>query len=627
MLPVQSQSERSEDSARTASSTTSSTVGTPEAPLIQSQLATLAEGEAGAWRPLLEYLRVLLNARALALFPSADSAHAGEGACVVTTRGVLATSMAELAASLGPVPTAFSQPAPQLGPNGHTFVVPVSRTGRPVYLLLVLLVLPSPNDLRVHQLILQTVSGFILYGEQRKSTERLQHVLERSSAFLEIFKRAGMEPNFAKACRIAVDELRDYIGCARVVLGTKGRAGIRVRSVSGIGKLDAKSTSNLPYEAAMKEAVSAGKRVDFSVGLRTGVESVAIEILQQRTNASHLAVVPLASSAGGWRGAVVFEWEEKSPPSDEARLLLDAALPFLPALFDLLDRARAHPALSSVRNFWRKSSRNRRIAMFIGVAALTGLLACPFAYRIKADCRLVPTVKRVVAAPFTGELREPLVRPGDKVIQGQKLAEMDNRDLSLREAELVASRDRALKQRDRAMSNNGEGPDYAAAQVAQLEARSIDKDLQLVRRKIALLTIQSPLAGVVVLGDLRRAKGIPVQQGQVLFEVAPLDEMIVEIDVPDREISHLRPGLPASFRLEAFAGESWKTRLDRVHPQAEQRDNRNVFVCEAAISNANRSLDLRPGMRGRATIVGDRHSLAWILTHRLWDLIVTTLFW
>ena len=177
------------------------------------------------------------------------------------------------------------------------------------------------------------------------------------------------------------------------------------------------------------------------------------------------------------------------------------------------------------------------------------------------------------------------------------------------------------------MSNTGDGPDSAAAQVAQLEGRSIDQDLQLVRRKIALLGIESPLAGVVVLGDLRRAKGIPVQQGQVLFEVAPLEEMILELDLPDREVSQVRPGMPVSFRLDAFAGHTWKTRLERVHPQAEQRDNRNVFIAEAAISNADRAFDLRPGMRGRATVEGDRHPLAWILTHRLWDLIVTTLFW
>jgi hypothetical protein len=130
-----------------------------------------------------------------------------------------------------------------------------------------------------------------------------------------------------------------------------------------------------------------------------------------------------------------------------------------------------------------------------------------------------------------------------------------------------------------------------------------------------------------VSGDLRRAEGLPVQQGQVLFEVAPLDRMIVEIDVPDREISRVRPRQEVRFRLEAFGGQRWTTTLDKVHPQSEQRDGHNVFVCEAAIDNDAHGLDLRPGMRGRAVIESDLRPLIWILGHRLWDFVDETLFW
>ena len=599
----------------------STDVGAPDPLKIQAQLAALAE--AGEWRPFLDYLRILLNAKALALFPT-DSL-SGLGSCVVATRGVLASSLAELAVSLGPCTAAFTQPAPELGPNGFTFGIPISREDRPLYLFLVQLVLPSPNDLRVHLVILQTVAGFILYREQFRRIDQLHQALERTSSFLNIFRQAGIESDSSKAERVVVDALRDYVGCSRVVFGIKKASGIRIRTVSGVSKMDGKSTRNLPYEAAMKETLTAGKRVDFAAGSRAGTHSVALEILQQRSGASHLTAVPLSASSGDFHGVMVFEWE--FPPSDESRVLLEAAVPFLSALFDLMERSRVNPWVSSARNFWSQSSANRRRVLGFIVLAGVALLAFPFHYQIRADCRLVPTVKRVVASPFTGELRESLVRPGDRVIRGQKLAEMDNRDLKLHEAELIASRDRSFKQRDRAMSNTGEGPDYAAAQVAQLEGQSIDQDLQLVRRKIALLAIESPLDGVVVFGDLRRAKGVPVQQGQVLFEVAPLDEMIVEIDLPDRDVSYVRPGLPVSFRLDAFAGETWRAHLERVHPQAEQRDNRNVFICEAAVSNGKGGLDLRPGMRGRATISGDRHPLIWILTHRLWEFIVTTLFW
>jgi hypothetical protein len=79
-------------------------------------------------------------------------------------------------------------------------------------------------------------------------------------------------------------------------------------------------------------------------------------------------------------------------------------------------------------------------------------------------------------------------------------------------------------------------------------------------------------------------------------------------------------------RLEAFNGGRWQSELSRVHPESEHREGRNIFIAEADIA-ADRVAELRPGMRGRAIIVGDRQPLIWIIGHRFWDWLVTTLFW
>ena len=326
------------------------------------------------------------------------------------------------------------------------------------------------------------------------------------------------------------------------------------------------------------------------------------------------------------RGAVLIEWS--TPPDPSAAPVAEAASPFVPVLFELLERARPHPALRAAQRLWQRAPANRRRAVILGAGALALLLAWPFHYRIGADCRIAPTVKRVVAAPFESQLRKSFVRPGDTVREGEPLGELDNRELKLKEAELTAARERALKQRDRAMSgrDKSEGADFAAAQVASFEAQSVGQELELVRRKLAMLEVKAPLAGVIVSGDLRRAEGQPVPRGQVLWEVAPLDAMIVEIDVPDREGSRVRAGQPVHVRLEAFGGGRWESTVSRVHPQSEQREGRNVFIGEADIAPGLNN-DLRPGMRGRAAIESDRRPLAWILGHRFWDWLVTTLFW
>ena len=595
---------------------------TPDAHTLQAQLAALVEnGEGdipvGELRPLLEFLRVLLNARALALLPVAE--RPGLASCVVTTRGVLASSLAPVAASLDSS-KANVVPAPALGTDGWTLGVPVLRENTPLYWLIAQLVIPNARDVQAFLVLLQTSAGYLLYREQRSAMRELGWMLERTSSLLDIFRRAGGELDFDKACRMAVDDLRDYLGCARVFLGVKKRGAIHVRAISGVGRVDAKSPSHHPFEAAMSEALEAGKRIDVSTGETRSRETVAHGLLLDHTGAAHLTTLPLPRNGG----ALLLEW--KDAPSPAAARLVDAAVPFAPVLLDLVERARPNAAVFAARRAWAKAGANRRAALAVIAVAAAALLAWPFHYSIKANCRLAPTVKRVVAAPFQGQLRKSFVQPGDRVTEGQPLAEMDNRDLKLKEAELIAARERALKQRDKAMSNDGAGADIGAAQVAQFEAQSVGQELELVQRKIALLAVKAPIAGVVISGDLRRSEGQPVQQGQVLFEVAPLDEMIVELDVPDREISRIRPALPLRVRLESFAGEAWTTSVSKIHPQSEQREGRNVFVCEAAIENKT-AHDLRPGMRGRATIESDRRPLAWIVGHRFWDFVIESLFW
>ena len=591
--------------------------GGPDAHSLQAQLAALVERGDGEVRPLLEFLRALLNARALALLPVAE--RPGVASCVVTTRGVLASSLSQVAASLD-----FSKanvlPAPALGTDGWTLGVPVRRENTPLYWLIAQIVIPNPRDVQAFLVLLQTCAGYLLYREQRRAMQELGWLLERTSGLLDIFRRAGGELDFDKSCRMAVDDLRDYLGCARIFLGTKRHGALHIRAISGVGRVDAKSPGHHPFEAAMSEALAAGKRVDFTATDAKNRDTIAHELLLQQTGAAKLTTLPMPREGG----ALLLEWKEAPTPLESR--LVDAATPFAPVLFDLVARARPNAAVFAARRAWSRAGTNRRMAIIAVAVAAIALLAWPFHYSIKADCRLAPTVKRVVAAPFQGQLRKSFVQPGDHVNEGHLLAEMDNRDLRLKEAELTASRERAVKQRDKAMSNDGTGADPAAAQVANFEVQSIGQELELVQRRIALLAVKSPIAGVVVAGDLRRSEGQPVQQGQVLFEIAPLDEMIVEIDVPDREVSRVRAAQPVSVRLESFAGESWTTAVAKIHPQSEQRDGRNVFVSEAAIANKT-AHELRPGMRGRAIIEADRRPLAWIIGHRFWDFVVESLFW
>ncbi len=579
---------------------------------IHARLAAFAEEGESATRALLELVRSMVDARAVALLPVGGQA---QDACVISMRGVAAGGVIAAAAKLRGT-AMIVQAAGELGVDATLIGVPLVREQVERAWLVTVLGVVNPREIPGIAALLQALAGFFLYREERRASAELEQVVERMSALLELLRRVGAEEDFEKACRVAVDEVRTYFGCRQVVLGLARGKSVHVRAISGVVRVDPKSPVHQPVEAAMREAMREGQRLEFRRGGAKSDVTLAHEMLALESGAARVMTVPLPAR----RGALFLEWESEA--AGPGGRLIEATAPFLAPLFDLLVRARPNPLAFAVRRWWRDSSERRRRTVVVGAAVLALLLAWPFHYRIGADCRLVPTVKRVVAAPFEGQLRKSHVQPGDRVTEGQALAEMDNRDLRLREAELLAARERAFKQRDRALSNTGEGSDFAAAQVADFEARSVGEELALVQHKIEMLAVKSPLAGVVLMGDLRRDEGRPVQQGQVLFEVAPLEQMIVEVEVPDREISRVRAGLPVTFRMEA--GGSREGRIERVHPQSEPRDGRNVFVCEAPLAN---EADLRPGMRGRAKVESDRRPLAWILGHRLWEWIVTTLWW
>ncbi|MEM9018062.1 MAG: efflux RND transporter periplasmic adaptor subunit, partial [Verrucomicrobiota bacterium] len=159
--------------------------------------------------------------------------------------------------------------------------------------------------------------------------------------------------------------------------------------------------------------------------------------------------------------------------------------------------------------------------------------------------------------------------------------------------------------------------DPATLQMAQLEADRLALEVERLQYRNDNLMIRSPIDGIVLTGDLERSEGVPVTAGQKLFEVAPLDEMLIEVAVPETEVRHVEPGMIAELRLEADSASKWSTELDSLYPVSEIQDGRNVFIAEATLENGSGLL--RPGMRGSVRILAEKKPIGWILFHRLWE--------
>lgn len=254
---------------------------------------------------------------------------------------------------------------------------------------------------------------------------------------------------------------------------------------------------------------------------------------------------------------------------------------------------------------WSTTRGRPRLAISIAGLMLVLLLICPVPYRTACTLRVEPIGARVVSAPFEATLESVLVEPGDSVIAGQPLVALDGRPLRLEQQSLEAEIQQATKQQDVALAAGR----IAEAQLAQFKCLQLLRQRELLERRLGQLSITSPIKGVVVAGDLRRSVGTPLEIGDVLFEIAALDRVLVEIEIPEAEIRLVGNGSLVQLRVDAAQVGTIDASISRIYPSAQLRDERSVFVAPIEIKNP--SLEYRPGMRGKATVYGPIRPWAW----------------
>ena len=208
--------------------------------------------------------------------------------------------------------------------------------------------------------------------------------------------------------------------------------------------------------------------------------------------------------------------------------------------------------------------RRRRWRCAIAAAVLTVavVLILPWPHTVSVRCRLEPVQRRFVAVPFAGTLERSLVLPGDQVAPGQILALLDGRELRWELSGLDAEYSRTEKQQGVAVVRQ----ESAAAQLAQLELQRIDLKRKLVAHRMANLEVRSPLAGIVVSGDLSKAQHAPVETGQTLFEVAPLDAMVAELAVGEANVAYVQPGQETRLTFDAWPRDTWTGPIALLRP-------------------------------------------------------------
>ncbi len=458
----------------------------------------------------------------------------------------------------------------------------------------------------------------------REESQRLKARFSKTSAFVELPSAVSTGIDFAECARKLSNHLQEIFSCDLVALSLRSRRGHRLIAVSGeTGPVESHTPGRRALLSHLSEAVHQKRILSYGkMRADAGAEGVSDDprTLREWFSPSASLCLPLISRKEEISGAWLLLWKKSPEDWEEKCALAKAAAPEVGALIALLHQGKAGALLGPVLQLWNRATITGR-KVLVTVAALLGLGALiPMPYPVRATCEIQPAVRRVIASPFDGTLLRTRVRAGQVVAEGDLLAEMDGRELRSEIASAVADREKARKKADQALAAGS----IADARVSELEADALSHQLELLEYRRSHLEVRSPIAGLVLQGDLERKEGAPLRVGDPLFEVGPLDQLVAEIAVEAVDIPFTSAGSQVQMKFETYAGKVVKSTVSRVAPKSEWREEGNVFVCEAEVENL--SGELRAGMKGKAKISGPWRPLAWVwcrdawlsLRYRLW---------
>jgi biotin carboxyl carrier protein len=426
-------------------------------------------------------------------------------------------------------------------------------------------------------------------------------ILRCQSALLS---RIGLK----EASAALVTELAGLAGCRRVSIGLLGEDKLRIVASSQPGELDSRHAVAMAITAAMREALDQRLSVAWPA-LPSAASPIGVAH-RQLAGTGAACTVPIVSDAK-LIGALTLEWPHMAVARLDRLTVWQDVASFAGPVLDLKRAAEApwHWRIAALLRNLAPPSR-RRTAWTLAAVAAASLMALPLPWRVSAPARLEGSVQRAVVAPADGFLQQASVRPGDRVVAGQVLAQLSSQDLELERRR----RESELRQHESGYRAAQARNDRTQMVINQSKANEAQALLSLAESQLERTQLLAPFDGLVIKGDLSQTMGAPVQRGEVLMVLSPNDSFRLIVEVDESDIAAIRPGQHGQVALAARPEQPLGFTTRRIVPVAMAADGRNYFEVEATPDASDGGL--RPGLSGVAKIeVGERH-LGWLLFHR-----------
>jgi membrane fusion protein (multidrug efflux system) len=209
----------------------------------------------------------------------------------------------------------------------------------------------------------------------------------------------------------------------------------------------------------------------------------------------------------------------------------------------------------------------------------------------------------LIKPEIAGRIAEIGVTDGQAVSRGDRLFELDGSVIAAElvqaraELELARSNLRRTKNLASQAFVSERSQDEAQSSVQVLEARR-----QVVQARLDKTRVRAPFSGVA--GLVQVDPGDYVQAGTPLVRLDDLSSLKLDLRVPERLFSRLRPGLPVRVGFDAYPDRVFEAEIETIDAQLD--DGGRSVIVRGRIDNSEGLL--RPGMFARATLVLGRRA-------------------
>ena len=211
-------------------------------------------------------------------------------------------------------------------------------------------------------------------------------------------------------------------------------------------------------------------------------------------------------------------------------------------------------------------------------------------------------------AKVGGEVVNLLVEEGDRVVQGQVLAELDGDRLRLEMLSAKANLDQARGEYDRYTDLAARGlVSEAMFEGLKYDVEALAATYELARLNYEYSRIRAPISGVVSSREIKLGQSIAA--ADVAFRITDTSELLAYLQIPQAELGKFAPGQTATLAVDSMPETTFAATIARISPTIDVRNG--TFRATAFIDN--RSGELAPGMFARFSVAYDEHPDALVI--------------